>query len=107
MARVLIVDDDPVILEVVGDILKKNGYEVVDAPSGAAGMRELERKYFDLVLTDLVMPDVDGMEVLEHVVSTSPKAICIILTGHGTIKSSVVAIKKGAFDYITKPITAD
>ena len=107
MARVLIVDDDPVILEVIGDILKKNGYEVVSAPNGAAGIRELERKYFDLVLTDLVMPDVDGMEVLNHVVSTSPKAICIILTGHGTIKSSVEAIKKGAFDYITKPITAD
>jgi DNA-binding NtrC family response regulator len=107
MARVLIVDDDPVILEVIGDILKKNDYEVVAAPNGAAGIRELERKYFDLVLTDLVMPDVDGMEVLNHVVSTSPKAICIILTGHGTIKSSVEAIKKGAFDYITKPITAD
>jgi DNA-binding NtrC family response regulator len=107
MARVLIVDDDPVILEVIGDILKKNGYEVIAAPNGAAGIRELERKYFDLVLTDLVMPDVDGMEVLNHVVSTSPKAICIILTGHGTIKSSVEAIKKGAFDYITKPITAD
>ena len=107
MARVLIVDDDPVILEVIGDILKRNGYEVVAAPNGAAGIRELERKYFDLVLTDLVMPDVDGMEVLNHVVSTSPKAICIILTGHGTIKSSVEAIKKGAFDYITKPITAD
>jgi DNA-binding NtrC family response regulator len=107
MARVLIVDDDPVILEVIGDILKKNGYEVVAAPNGAAGIRELERKYFDLVLTDLVMPDVDGMEVLNHVVSTSPKAICIILTGHGTIKSSVEAIKKGAFDYITKPITGD
>ncbi len=107
MARVLIVDDDPVILEVIGDILKKNGYEVVAAPNGTAGIRELERKYFDLVLTDLVMPDVDGMEVLNHVVSTTPKAICIILTGHGTIKSSVEAIKKGAFDYITKPITAD
>ena len=107
MARVLIVDDDPVILEVIGDILKKNGYEVVAAPNGAAGIKELERKYFDLVLTDLVMPDVDGIEVLNHVVSTTPKAICIILTGHGTIKSSVEAIKKGAFDYITKPITGD
>jgi DNA-binding NtrC family response regulator len=107
MARVLIVDDDPVILEVIGDILKKNGYEVVAAPNGAAGIRELEQKYFDLILTDLVMPDVDGMEVLNHVVSTSPKATCIILTGHGTIKSSVEAIKKGAFDYITKPITAE
>jgi len=107
MARVLIVDDDPVILEVIGDILKKNGYEVVAAPNGVAGIRELERKYFDVVLTDLVMPDVDGMEVLDHVVTTSPKAICIILTGHATIKSSVEAIKKGAFDYITKPITGD
>ncbi len=107
MARVLIVDDDPVILEVIGEILTTNGYEVVAAPNGVAGIRELERKYFDLVLTDLVMPDVDGMEVLDHVVTKSPKTICIILTGHGTIKSSVEAIKKGAFDYITKPITAD
>jgi DNA-binding NtrC family response regulator len=107
MARVLIVDDDPVILEVIGEILTTNGYEVVAAPNGAAGIRELERKFFDLVLTDLVMPDVDGMEVLDHVVTKSPKTICIILTGHGTIKSSVEAIKKGAFDYITKPITAD
>jgi DNA-binding NtrC family response regulator len=107
MARVLIVDDDPVILEVIGDILKTQGYEVVAAPNGVAGIRELERKYFDLVLTDLVMPDVDGLDVVEHVVTRSPKATCIILTGHGTIKSSVEAIKKGAFDYITKPITAD
>ena len=107
MARVLIVDDDPVILEVIGEILTTNGHEVVAAPNGVAGIRELERKYFDLVLTDLVMPDVDGMEVLDHVVTKSPKTICIILTGHGTIKSSVEAIKKGAFDYITKPITAD
>jgi DNA-binding NtrC family response regulator len=107
MARVLIVDDDPVILEVIGEILTANGYEVVAAPNGVAGIRELERRYFDLILTDLVMPDVDGMDVLDHVVTKSPKAICIILTGHGTIKSSVEAIKKGAFDYITKPITAD
>jgi DNA-binding NtrC family response regulator len=106
-ARVLIVDDDPVILEVIGDILKTQGYQVVVAPNGGAGIRELERSYFDLVLTDLVMPDVDGMEVLDYVVTKTPKTSCIILTGHGTIKSSVEAIKKGAFDYITKPITAD
>ncbi len=107
MARVLIIDDDPVILEVIGEILKTHGYHVAAAPNGGAGIRELERNYYDLVLTDLVMPDVDGMQVLEHVVTRTPKTTCIVLTGHGTIKSSVEAIKKGAFDYITKPITAD
>jgi len=107
MARVLIIDDDPVILEVIGEILKTHGYHVVAAPNGGAGIRELERNYYDLVLTDLVMPDVDGMQVLEHLVTRMPKTMCIVLTGHGTIKSSVEAIKKGAFDYITKPITAD
>ncbi len=106
-ARVLIIDDDPVILEVIGDILTAHGYQVAVAPNGGAGIRELERSYFDLVLTDLVMPDVDGMEVLDYVATKTPKTSCIILTGHGTIKSSVEAIKKGAFDYITKPITAD
>jgi DNA-binding NtrC family response regulator len=107
MAQVLIIDDDPVILEVIGEILKTRGFQVVAAPNGGAGIRELERDYYDLVLTDLVMPDVDGMQVLEHVVATTPKTTCIVLTGHGTIRSSVEAIKKGAFDYITKPITAD
>ncbi|NOQ95946.1 MAG: response regulator, partial [Desulfobacterales bacterium] len=56
MARVLIIDDDPVILEVIGEILKTHGYHVVAAPDGGAGIRELERNYYDLVLTDLVMP---------------------------------------------------
>ncbi|MBW1715330.1 MAG: sigma-54-dependent Fis family transcriptional regulator [Deltaproteobacteria bacterium] len=107
MARVLIIDDDPVILEVIGEILRTHGYRVVAAPNGVAGIRELERNYYDLVLTDLVMPDLDGLQVLDHVVTTTSKTTCIVLTGHGTIKSSVEAMKKGAFDYITKPITGD
>ena len=106
MARILVIDDDPVILEVITKILKTHSYEVIAAPNGASGIKQLESNSFDLVLTDLMMPDVDGLDVLNHVVTTSPKTKCIILTGYGTIKSSVDSIKKGAFDYITKPITS-
>jgi len=107
MPRILVIDDDPVILEVITKILKTNSYEVIAAPDGKSGIKKLESNSFDLVLTDLMMPDVDGLEVLDCVVTNSPKTKCIILTGYGTIKSSVDAIKKGAFDYIAKPITSD
>ena len=106
MVRILVIDDDPLILEVITKILKANSYEVIAAPNGKSGIKQLESNFFDLVLTDLVMPDVDGLEVLNHVVTKSPKTNCIILTGYGTIESSVDSIKKGAFDYITKPITS-
>ena len=107
MAKVLIIDDDPSILGVITEILKTGGYEVVATPNGRSGIKELEDNWFDLVLTDLKMPEIGGMEVLDHVVNKSPETQCIILTGYGTIHSSVDAIKMGAFDYITKPITAN
>ena len=107
MVRILVIDDDPVILEGITKILKTNSYEVIAAPNGESGIKQLESNSFDLVLTDLMMPDVDGLEVLERVATKSPKTKCIILTGYGTIKSSVDAIKKGASDYIAKPITSD
>jgi DNA-binding NtrC family response regulator len=106
MARILVIDDDPIILDVISEILRTNDHEVVIAHSGESGIRKVNNDVFDLVLTDLVMPDTGGMEVLDHVSTVSSKTPCIILTGYGTIKSSVEAIKKGAFNYITKPITA-
>jgi DNA-binding NtrC family response regulator len=106
MPRILVIDDDPVVLDLIAETLSTNGYEVATAPSGESGIRELERNSYDLVLSDLVMPDVDGMEVLNHAAKSSPKTVCIIITGYGTIKSSVEAIRGGAFDYISKPITS-
>ncbi|MCD4715549.1 MAG: sigma-54 dependent transcriptional regulator, partial [Desulfobacterales bacterium] len=106
MARILVIDDDPVILKVIADILRTVDYEVSTAPDGKSGIKELEADNYDLVVTDLMMPGVGGMEVLDHALNNSPKTMCIILTGYGTIKSSVEAIKHGAFDYITKPVTA-
>jgi len=106
MARILVIDDDPVILKVISDILKTVDYELSTVPDGKSGIKKLEADDYDLVITDLMMPEVGGMEVLDHVLNNSPKTMCIILTGYGTIKSSVEAIKNGAFDYITKPVTA-
>ena len=106
MAKILIVDDNPEVLKLIANILETNDYEVETASKGESAIKKLESNDYDVVLTDLMMPDVDGIQVLEHVKSRASKTMCIILTGHGTIKSSVEAIKKGAFDYITKPVSA-
>jgi len=104
MQKILIVDDDPEILEVITDILREGGYAVDTAPDGVKAIRYIDAESYDLVITDLNLPEIDGMMVLKHVVDQSPDTMCIILTGYGTIKSAVEAIKTGAFDYITKPI---
>ena len=106
MAKILIVDDNPEVLKLIANILETNNYEVETVSSGASAIKKLESNDYDMVLTDLMMPDVDGMQVLDYIKSRASKTMCIILTGHGTIKSSVNAIKKGAFDYITKPVSA-
>ncbi len=106
MGRILVIDDEPDVLNIIVEILKTAGYDVVSAPNGEAGIKALDSNLFDLVFTDLMMPGIGGMDVLQHAVTRSPKILCIILTGYGTIESSVDAIKNGAFDYITKPITS-
>jgi DNA-binding NtrC family response regulator len=105
MAKILIVDDNPEVLKLIANILETNDYEVETVSRGVSAIKKLEGNDYDMVLTDLMMPDVDGMQVLEHVKSKASRTMCIILTGHGTIKSSVKAIKNGAFDYITKPVS--
>jgi len=104
MPKILIVDDDPEILEIIAGVLKEGGYVVDTASSGTGAIKHIDDEFYDLVVTDLKMPEVDGMMVLRHVVDRSPDTICIILTGYGTIDGAVEAIKTGAFDYITKPV---
>jgi len=102
--KLLIVDDDPEILEIIADILREEGYAVDTAPDGVKAIKYIDAEFYDLVITDLNLPEIDGMMVLKHIVDQSPDTMCIILTGYGTIKGAVEAIKTGAFDYITKPI---
>src|SRR5215468_549175 len=103
MAKVLVVDDEANLRKVLATMLRRTGYEVTVAADGEQGLAEFQKSGADIVITDLVMPKVGGMEILRTVNSSSPDVPVIIITAHGTVDSAVEAIKLGAFDYITKP----
>jgi len=102
--KILLIDDTPEILSHLSGYLTEKGYDVETSSEGAAGISMIDEKFYDIVLTDLKMPGVGGMEVLKYLKEKSAESICIILTGYGTIKNAVEAIKLGAFDYLTKPV---
>jgi two-component system, NtrC family, response regulator AtoC len=107
MTKVLVVDDEANLRKVLGAMLRREGYEVTLAPDGEVGLNELKRNGADIVVTDLVMPKLGGMELLKAVNELAPDVPVIIVTAHGTVDSAVEAIKLGAFDYITKPFDQD
>ncbi len=104
---ILIIEDNPTEAEILQDLLQQEGYHVETVYDGEAGIGQLEENFYDVVITDLAMPKVSGIEVLDYIVEHTPETICIILTGHGSIKGAVEAIKKGAYDYLTKPVRGD
>lgn len=106
-AKILVVDDDRIILDSLSEFLSLEGYEVQGASGFQEAVRLLERESFQLVVTDVNMPEVDGFELLRVVKSRFPELVVIIITGYGTIESAVEAIKMGAYDYLTKPIIDD
>src|SRR5262249_50686073 len=79
------------------------GYEALGATSGAEGLALLERRTFDLLLSDLMMPGMDGLELLRRALAADPQLVAIIMTGHGTVPTAVEAMKIRAFDYVLKP----
>lgn len=105
--KVLLIDDSQEILENLSEYLTSEGYDIATASDGTQGLSKIAKESYDIILTDLKMPKADGMEVLSYVKENSPETICIILTGYGTIKNAVEAIKMGAFDYLTKPVQMD
>ncbi|OPY19310.1 MAG: Transcriptional regulatory protein ZraR [Syntrophus sp. PtaB.Bin075] len=107
MEKVLIVDDELNMRVVLQAMLKKKGYQVAQAADGLEALECLEKEQIDVVVTDLKMPKLSGLGLLEHVTSTYPETPVIIITAHGTIETAVDALKKGAFDYITKPFDRD
>jgi nitrogen regulation protein NR(I) len=100
---VLVVDDEANLRKVLAAMLRKDGYEVTVAADGEQALAEFQKNGADVVVTDLVMPKVGGMELLKAVNHHRPDVPVIIITAHGTVDSAVEAIKRGAFDYITKP----
>jgi len=103
-SSVLIIDDDTYICRILKKYLEQNGYEAEAVFSGVAAKNIIEKKDFDLVLSDFRLPDSDGLKVLQHVKLKNPSIPVIIMTAYAEVKMAVELIKKGAFDYITKPI---
>jgi two-component system response regulator HydG len=102
--RVLIVDNEAAHAEAVAESLKRVGYDCTVATSGTQGVRLIDREAFDLVITDLVMTDVDGLQILAIAKEKLPDAEVILVTGHGTVPSAVTAMQQGAFNYLLKPL---
>ncbi len=104
---ILVVDDSPDIRFTMSEVLKTKGFSVESASDGQEAIEVLDKRFFDIVLTDLSMPRKSGMDVLRFVTQNSPETICIIITGYGSIQGAVEALKMGAYDYLCKPIKPD
>lgn len=105
--RILVVDDELIVCESCQRILEEEGLEVETASNGAEAFAKMKENPFDIVITDLKMPGIDGMEVLRTLRRDYPDTIVIMITGFSTVETAVEAMKLGAFDYIPKPFTPD
>ncbi|MEY2904549.1 MAG: hypothetical protein RJA52_565 [Bacteroidota bacterium] len=103
MAKILIVDDEKSIRKTLREILEYEKYEVEEAEDGMDGLVKVQKTFYDVILLDIKMPKLDGMEALERINSISPESSVIMISGHGTIDTAVEAVKMGAFDFISKP----
>ncbi|MBL8601446.1 MAG: response regulator [Myxococcales bacterium] len=101
--RVLVVDDEQMIREILADFLSLEGFRVRTAPNGREALRELELNEYDLVLSDLKMPEMGGLELLEHLRARWPRVVTVIMTAFGTVETAIDAMKRGAYDYVLKP----
>ncbi|WP_417365119.1 sigma-54-dependent transcriptional regulator [Flavobacterium beibuense] len=105
--KILVVDDDTSFCLLLKTFLQKRGYDVVTAFNGNDALQELNKEFFDIVLTDIRLPDSDGLEILKSITQKGLKTQVILMTGYTDIKTAVNAMKIGAFDYVGKPINPD
>ncbi|GAO43936.1 sigma-54-dependent transcriptional regulator [Flavihumibacter petaseus] len=103
MSNILIIDDERAIRKTLGEILSYEGYKIEEASDGEEGLKKFRERTFDVVLCDIKMPKLDGLEFLDKAREANPDVPIIMISGHGTIETAVEAVKKGAFDYISKP----
>jgi two-component system, NtrC family, response regulator AtoC len=104
---ILLVDDEQNTREALSIALRREGYNIIPASNGGEGMKLLEKEPVDLIITDLMMPGVSGMDLLDFARKNRPEVMVIMITGHASVETAITAMKNGAFDYITKPIKLD
>ena len=103
MTQILIIDDEKAIRKTLSEILSFEGYKIDEASDGEEGLAKFSKGTYDVVLCDIKMPRLDGIEFLEQAKAINPDTSIIMISGHGNIETAVEAVKKGAFDYISKP----
>ncbi|MDR3713867.1 MAG: sigma-54 dependent transcriptional regulator [Puia sp.] len=103
MSNILIIDDEKAIRKTLSEILSYEGYKIDEAGDGEEGLKKFKEKEYDVILCDIKMPKIDGIEFLEKAKEANPDIPIIMISGHGTIETAVEAVKKGAYDYISKP----
>ena len=103
MASVLIIDDEKAIRKTLSEILSFEGYKIEEAADGEEGLKKFREKTWDVVLCDIKMPKIDGLDFLQKAVEINPDVPIIMISGHGNIETAVEAVKKGAYDFIQKP----
>ena len=105
--RILLVDDEPDILDVCQRILERDGYQVETAPSGNAALEQVKQQSFDLLVTDIKMPGMDGLELVRAVKDIAPHLPCIVMTGFSTMDTTLRALRLGVDEYVTKPFAPE
>src|ERR1700755_1054143 len=103
MADILIIDDEKAIRKTLSEILSFEGYKIDEASDGEEGLKKFREKNYDVVLCDIKMPKLDGIEFLQKAGEVNGDVPIIMISGHGNIETAVEAVKKGAYDYISKP----
>ena len=102
-AKILVVDDEAIVRELLCDWLSDFGYRVLTAENGPQALEIIEKERLGIVITDLVMPGMDGIELMKKAKDIIPNIEVIIITAYGSITSAIAAMKEGAYDYIEKP----
>jgi DNA-binding NtrC family response regulator len=105
--KIMVVDDEPLMRVTIQDALVGEGYEAVSVETGGKGVNLLHKAQWDILITDLRLPDMDGIQILKEVKSLNPQTDVILITAYGSIDSAVTAMKEGASDYLTKPFSMD
>ena len=105
--KILVVEDDPSVCVALDVLFRGAGYQIKTASNGQSAIQMVGNGPFDLFMIDLRLPDLDGIAVLEEVRKMQPEAVCIMVTGYGTVELTVRAMKAGAFEFITKPFDCD
>ncbi len=105
--NILIVDDEAEMREPLGDIFREEGYRVVTVENKTRAQKELRENFFNIALTDLMLPDGTGLDLLEYIKRTNDETMVIVLTGFASLETSIRAINAGAFSYIQKPFNPE